>query len=189
MLLAPKHASRLRRLRCRHVVLPKQQQQQQFHHHHHHHHHHNTFIVVVKVVVLKPPPLPRHGNCVVNAANTKNKKFERRRKRRARPSRDDNNNSKQKKQLFGTDVSSSQIARLNDEVKSLAVSSEETQVLNREHHIEGFVAISDRAARAARFAIVRTRLARRARFIRKGIGCIVDVTKRRRSLFHTRVEL
>ena len=43
-----------------------------------------------------------------------------------------------------------QIARLNDEVKSLAVSSEETQVLNREHHIEGFVAISDSGRSGAR---------------------------------------
>ena len=96
---------------------------------------------------LKPPPLPRHENIVVNAAN-KNKKDSD--DDELVPSHDDNNNSKQKKQLFGTDVSSSQIARLNDEVKSLAVSSEETQVLNREHHIEGFVAISDSGRSGAR---------------------------------------
>ena len=111
-------------------------QQQQFHRHRR----------------LKPPPLPRHNlnknnHIVVNAAN-KNKKDD--------DDDDDNNNdstinnNKQKKQLFGTDVSNDHIARLNDEVKSLAVSSEETQVLNREHHIEGFVAISDSGRSGAR---------------------------------------
>ena len=98
------------------------------------------------------PPLPRHNNkknfnIVVNAAN-KNKKDD-------DDSNDvndsnNNNNNKQKKQLFGTDVSNDHIARLNDEVKSLAVSSEETQVLNREHHIEGFVSISDSGRSGAR---------------------------------------
>ena len=97
----------------------------------------------------RKPPLPRHNNnknnIVVNAAN-KNKKDD------DDDSNDDdsNNNNKQKKQLFGTDVSNDHIARLNDEVKSLAVSSEETQVLNREHHIEGFVAISDSGRSGAR---------------------------------------
>ena len=90
----------------------------------------------------RKPPLPRHEN-IVNAAN-KNKKDD------DDDDNDDDSNNKQKKQLFGTDVSSSQIARLNDEVKSLAVSSEETQVLNREHHIEGFVAISDSGRSGAR---------------------------------------
>ena len=91
----------------------------------------------------RKPPLPRHEN-IVNAAN-KNKKDD-----DDDDDNDDDSNNKQKKQLFGTDVSSSQIARLNDEVKSLAVSSEETQVLNREHHIEGFVAISDSGRSGAR---------------------------------------
>ena len=92
----------------------------------------------------RKPPLPRHEN-IVNAAN-KNKKDSD--DDELVPSHDDNN--KQKKQLFGTDVSNDHIARLNDEVKSLAVSSEETQVLNREHHIEGFVAISDSGRSGAR---------------------------------------
>ena len=48
---------------------------------------------------------------------------------------------KSKNQLFGQEVLN--VDELDEEVKSLAVSSEETQVLNREHHIEGFVAISD----------------------------------------------
>ena len=99
----------------------------------------------------RKPPLPRHNNnknnIVVNAAN-KNKKDD----DDDDDSNDDdsNNNNKQKKQLFGTDVSNDHIARLNDEVKSLAVSSEETQVLNREHHIEGFVSISDSGRSGAR---------------------------------------
>ena len=97
----------------------------------------------------RKPPLPRHKN-IVNAAN-KNKKDsddDVNDDDELVPSHDDNN--KQKKQLFGTDVSNDHIARLNDEVKSLAVSSEETQVLNREHHIEGFVAISDSGRSGAR---------------------------------------
>ena len=94
----------------------------------------------------RKPPLPRHEN-IVNAAN-KNKKDSDDDDDELVPSHDDNN--KQKKQLFGTDVSNDHIARLNDEVKSLAVSSEETQVLNREHHIEGFVAISDSGRSGAR---------------------------------------
>ena len=94
----------------------------------------------------RKPPLPRHEN-IVNAAN-KNKKDSDDDVNELVPSHDDNN--KQKKQLFGTDVSNDHIARLNDEVKSLAVSSEETQVLNREHHIEGFVAISDSGRSGAR---------------------------------------
>ena len=97
----------------------------------------------------RKPPLPRHEN-IVNAAN-KNKKDsddDVNDDDELVPSHDDNN--KQKKQLFGTDVSNDHIARLNDEVKSLAVSSEETQVLNREHHIEGFVAISDSGRSGAR---------------------------------------
>jgi hypothetical protein len=55
---------------------------------------------------------------------------------------------KSKNQLFGKEVDD--VSSLNDEVKSLAVSSEETQVLNREHHIEGFVAISDSGRSGAR---------------------------------------
>ena len=55
---------------------------------------------------------------------------------------------KSKNQLFGQEVLN--VDELDEEVKSLAVSSEETQVLNREHHIEGFVAISDSGRSGAR---------------------------------------
>ena len=83
-----------------------------------------------------------------------------------------------------------QIARLNDEVKSLAVSSEETQVLNREHHIEGFCGDIGSGPLGREESFVDAPVWRDVRDLyERCIGCIVDVTKRRRSFIHTRVEL
>ena len=76
---------------------------------------------------------------------------------------------------------------LDEEVKSLAVSSEETQVLKREHHIEGFVAISD-GPLGREESFVDAPIWRDVRDLyERRVGRVVDVTERRGSFVHARL--